>query len=80
MVLQEMNIFIQRVDGPWYYQQLELGYNLNTDIQAASLSQLSRLDEFLKRRHKIASIYDNELKELLLKSQRSLDNFISSFI
>ena len=82
-ITRNEHFYTKESDGPWYYQQLELGYNFRiTDIQAAlGLSQLSRLDEFLSRRHKIASIYDNELKELPLKSQkRSLDNFISSFI
>ncbi|EMF80391.1 UDP-4-keto-6-deoxy-N-acetylglucosamine 4-aminotransferase [Leptospira weilii serovar Topaz str. LT2116] len=49
-------------DGPWYYQQLELGYNYRmTDIQAAlGISQLSRLDDFVMKRHEILKIY-NEL-------------------
>lgn len=47
-------------DGPWYYQQTALGFNYRmTDVQAAlGLSQMSRLDEFLSRRHAIAARYD----------------------
>lgn len=47
-------------DGPWYYQQTALGFNYRmTDMQAAlGLSQMSRLDEFLSRRHAIAARYD----------------------
>ena len=47
-------------DGPWYYQQLELGYNYRmTDVQPAlGLSQMSRLDEFHRRRHALARRYD----------------------
>jgi UDP-4-amino-4,6-dideoxy-N-acetyl-beta-L-altrosamine transaminase len=43
-------------DGPWYYQQIDLGFNYRmTDMQAAlGLSQLQRLDEFVSRRHNIA--------------------------
>ncbi len=46
-------------DGPWYYQQIELGYNYRmTDIQAAlGLSQMQRLDEFVAKRHTIAGRY-----------------------
>jgi UDP-4-amino-4,6-dideoxy-N-acetyl-beta-L-altrosamine transaminase len=46
--------------GPWYYQQIDLGYNYRmTDIQAAlGISQLTRIDEFVKRRHAIAGKYD----------------------
>jgi UDP-4-amino-4,6-dideoxy-N-acetyl-beta-L-altrosamine transaminase len=53
-------------DGPWYYQQLELGYNYRmTDIQAAlGVSQLNRLDEFVARRHALAERYDRLLAEL----------------
>ena len=50
-------------DGPWYYQQIELGYNYRmTDIQAAlGFSQMQRLDEFVIARHKIKSTYDELL-------------------
>ena len=53
-------------EGPWYYQQIELGYNYRmTDIQAAlGLSQLQRLDEFVERRHELASRYDQLLAGL----------------
>jgi len=49
-------------DGPWYYQQVDLGFNYRmTDLQAAlGLSQMRRLDEFVARRHSIAKRY-NEL-------------------
>ena len=51
-------------DGPWYYQQIELGYNYRmTDIQAAlGLSQMQRLDEFVTKRHVLAAQYDELLK------------------
>jgi UDP-4-amino-4,6-dideoxy-N-acetyl-beta-L-altrosamine transaminase len=53
-------------DGPWYYQQIALGYNYRmTDIQAAlGLSQMSRLDEFVANRHAIADRYDQLLASL----------------
>ncbi len=53
-------------DGPWYYQQIDLGFNYRmTDIQAAlGLSQMQRLDEFVSRRHQIAQRYDVLLKKL----------------
>lgn len=55
----------QAPDGPWYYQQIELGYNYRmTDIQAAlGLSQMSRLDEFVSARHQIAKHYHEMLQE-----------------
>lgn len=56
----------QASDGPWYYQQIELGYNYRmTDLQAAlGLSQLERLDQYVDRRHELAKHYDGLLKDL----------------
>ena len=52
--------------GPWYYQQIELGYNYRlTELQAAlGLSQMQRLDEFVARRHAIARRYDELLAQM----------------
>jgi UDP-4-amino-4,6-dideoxy-N-acetyl-beta-L-altrosamine transaminase len=57
---------MRRNDGPWYYEVHELGYNGRlTDIQCAlGLSQLSRLDGFLKRRASIANAYRSALSDL----------------
>lgn len=53
-------------DGPWYYQQIELGYNYRlTDLQAAlGVSQMQRLDEYVVRRHELAARYDRLLADL----------------
>ncbi len=53
-------------DGPWYYQQIELGWNYRmTELQAAlGLSQLERLKAYVARRHEIANRYDDELADL----------------
>lgn len=53
-------------DGPWYYQQIDLGFNYRmTDIQAAlGISQMQRLDKYIARRHEIARAYDEALKNL----------------
>ena len=51
-------------DGPWYYQQLDLGFNYRMiDIQAAlGTSQMKRLDEFVEKRNQIATNYDKLLE------------------
>jgi UDP-4-amino-4,6-dideoxy-N-acetyl-beta-L-altrosamine transaminase len=55
-------------DGPWYYQQIDLGYNYRmTEIQAAlGLSQMQRLDEYVEQRHLLATRYNQLLSELPL--------------
>ena len=57
------------MDGAWYYQMLELGFNYRmTDLQAAlGLSQLTRLDDFLARRRRLAERYARTLAELPLQ-------------
>ena len=53
-------------DGPWYYQQIELGYNYRmTELQAAlGVSQMMRLDGYVTRRHQLARRYDELLASL----------------
>jgi dTDP-4-amino-4,6-dideoxygalactose transaminase len=53
-------------DGPWYYQQIELGFNYRmTELQAAlGVSQMTRLDQFVQRRHELAHRYDQLLDDL----------------
>jgi UDP-4-amino-4,6-dideoxy-N-acetyl-beta-L-altrosamine transaminase len=54
--------------GPWYYQQLELGWNYRmTEMQAAlGLSQMNQLDTFIARRCELAHYYDTMLAGLPL--------------
>ncbi|MEC4747776.1 UDP-4-amino-4,6-dideoxy-N-acetyl-beta-L-altrosamine transaminase [Methylomicrobium sp. Wu6] len=65
-ITRDVNEMTHVPDGPWYYQQIDLGYNYRmTDLQAAlGLSQMQRLDEFVARRHAIAKRYDRLLADL----------------
>ena len=60
---------IQAREGPWYYEQTELGFNYRmTDIQAAlGMSQMSRLDAFIAARRKLASRYNGLMADLPLR-------------
>ena len=53
-------------EGPWYYEQISLGYNYRmTDFQAALLSsQMKKLDMFKARRQEIVNRYNEAFKDL----------------
>ncbi|SDH61987.1 UDP-4-amino-4,6-dideoxy-N-acetyl-beta-L-altrosamine transaminase [Propionivibrio dicarboxylicus] len=55
-------------EGPWYYEQLALGFNYRmTEIQAAlGVSQLDRLDDYVAIRHRKAQAYSELLAGLPL--------------
>jgi len=55
-----------QADGPWYYQQIELGFNYRmTELQAAlGVSQMARLETYVARRHELAKRYDELLVNL----------------
>jgi len=57
-------------DGPWYYQQINLGFNYRmTELQAAlGVSQMQRLDAYVARRHELAQRYDRLLAGLPVKT------------
>ncbi|MFW8590239.1 UDP-4-amino-4,6-dideoxy-N-acetyl-beta-L-altrosamine transaminase [Glaciecola sp. 2405UD65-10] len=60
--------YADETQGPWYYQQLVLGYNYRlSDLQAAlGISQLKRIDEFMHQRRHIAKRYLEKLNDLPL--------------
>ena len=64
-VTRDVNLMESESHGPWYYEQVDLGFNYRmTDIQSGlGLSQLSRLDNFLQRRRDLVDRYNNLLKE-----------------
>ena len=68
-IVRDRSEFQKNVSGPvepWYYEMKCLGYNYRmTDLQCAlGISQLSRIDRFLKRRQEIAEIYHDRLHGL----------------
>jgi UDP-4-amino-4,6-dideoxy-N-acetyl-beta-L-altrosamine transaminase len=65
-ITRDPNEMTHESDGPWYYQQISLGFNYRmTDIQAAlGESQMLRLDAYVARRHELARRYDELLADL----------------
>lgn len=65
-VTRDPNLMTRESDGPWYYQQIDLGFNYRmTELQAAlGVSQMERLDVFVARRHELARRYDELLADL----------------
>ncbi|MBL8993525.1 MAG: UDP-4-amino-4,6-dideoxy-N-acetyl-beta-L-altrosamine transaminase, partial [Spirochaetia bacterium] len=65
-ITRDADLMTEPSHGPWYYQQMELGWNYRlTDIQAAlGASQLRRLQAYIERRHELAERYDRLLADL----------------
>lgn len=67
-------------DGPWYYEQLDVGFNYRmTDFQAAlGTSQLSMLKERQAQRERLAARYDERLATLPLKLPARVEGLVSA--
>jgi UDP-4-amino-4,6-dideoxy-N-acetyl-beta-L-altrosamine transaminase len=69
------------VEGGWYYEQQELGFNYRlTDIQSAlGTSQMTRIDEFVRRRNELAGMYAAALGELPVRLQSVPEDVLSAY-
>jgi UDP-4-amino-4,6-dideoxy-N-acetyl-beta-L-altrosamine transaminase len=67
-ITRDPELMTKPMEGPWYYQQVALGFNYRmTDIQAAlGASQMTRLNAYVVRRHEVAERYNALLAELPL--------------
>lgn len=65
-ITRDANQMTHEADGPWYYQQIDLGFNYRmTELQAAlGNSQMERLDQFVARRHQLAKRYNDLLADM----------------
>lgn len=65
-VTRDPSLMTQEADGPWYYQQVDLGFNYRmNELQAAlGVSQLERLDHYVAWRNDLAKRYDDNLATL----------------
>jgi UDP-4-amino-4,6-dideoxy-N-acetyl-beta-L-altrosamine transaminase len=80
-ITREIDLMVNKTGAPWHYEQIDLGFNYRmTDIQAAlGLSQLSRLDDFVMRRHELAQFYNEGLDGLPLRLPYQINDSYSSF-
>lgn len=64
-IIRNSDLMIEN-QGPWYYEQIDLGYNYRlTDIQSAlGLSQIKKLDDFILKRREIVNKYNEAFKDL----------------
>lgn len=67
--------------GPWYYQQIALGFNYRlTDIQSAlGISQLRQMDNFVKKRNRLSKLYDELLVDLPIQLPYRADDNYSAY-
>ena len=65
-ITRDEGLMTHEPDGPWYYQQVDLGFNYRmTELQAAlGVSQMHRLDEYVAVRNQLAERYDLLLADL----------------
>jgi UDP-4-amino-4,6-dideoxy-N-acetyl-beta-L-altrosamine transaminase len=66
---------------PWLYEQKQIGYNYRlSDLHAAlGISQLKKINKFIKKRNLISKYYINNLKKLPILFQKKIKNIFSSY-
>ena len=80
-ITKDENYFQKKSDGPWFYEQIALGFNYRmTELQAAlGVSQLKRVNEFIDCRHQLAKRYNELLKDLPLTTPFQMEDGYSAF-
>ena len=72
-ITRDKDTFNIKSEGPWYYEQHELGFNYRlTELQAAlGISQLKRVLHFIEKRHILRESYEKSInsKNIILPQQ-----------
>lgn len=74
-ITRDRGKLLNKKNGPWFYEMQYLGFNYRiNDIQCAlGLSQMDKLDSFIKRRGEIARFYKEEfngIKEIMCLDEK----------
>ncbi|MCH9769307.1 MAG: UDP-4-amino-4,6-dideoxy-N-acetyl-beta-L-altrosamine transaminase [Gammaproteobacteria bacterium] len=80
-VTRDVNLMQAKPEGPWCYEQIDLGYNYRiTDLQCAlGSSQLKRLDQYVVKRHALVGEYNKLLADLPLVLPYQAEQTYSAF-
>lgn len=80
-ITRDQKLMSKESEGPWYYQQIALGYNYRmTDIQAAlGSSQLNRLESFVEKRNVLAKFYDDAFQNSIFTPLKQLKHNHSAY-
>ena len=77
-ISRDQKLITEKLEGIWYYQQIDLGFNYRmTELQAAlGTSQMKRLDNFIAKRHILQERYDILLSSYpLITPFQSLESY-----
>jgi len=80
-ITKDAREFIGQSDGPWYYEQQQLGYNYRmSDIHAAlGSSQMEKLDRFVAERNQIIVEYVKKLEGKRVRILKARSNVYSAY-
>lgn len=80
-ITRDASLMVNEPHGPWYYEQVALGYNYRmTELQAAlGVSQMSRLAQYVQERNELAKFYEQSLASLPLRLPVVADDAYSAY-
>jgi len=80
-VTRDSDLMTKELEGEWYYQQVDLGFNYRmTEMQAAlGVSQFDNLKLFVEKRHELAKKYDSLLENIPVTRPHQAADAYSSF-